>query len=68
LFTRLGYTSAQQAIDLLSCTYPPAQLLPRHHYIAAATHRHTDRDLSHEPPHAPRARSSRPSDPPGIDC
>lgn len=34
LFNRLGYTTAQEAVDLLSHTYPPAQLLPRHYYIA----------------------------------
>lgn len=34
LFNRLGYATAEQAIDLLSHTYPPGQLLPRHHYIA----------------------------------
>lgn len=34
LFTRLGYSTAQEAVDLLSRTYPPGQLLPRHYYIA----------------------------------
>ena len=34
LFNRLGYTTAQEAVDLLSHTYPPGQLLPRHYYIA----------------------------------
>jgi hypothetical protein len=71
LFSRLGYTSAQQAIDLLSRTYPPAQLLPRHYYIAAdvaqrAAHRRSKRGLSPEPPLAPDARPSRPPDSPGI--
>lgn len=30
----LGYTSAQECIDLLADTYPLGQLLPRHRYIA----------------------------------
>ena len=34
LFNRLGYTSAQDCIDLLTATYPTGQLLPRHRYIA----------------------------------
>ncbi|MBK8469528.1 MAG: hypothetical protein WAR57_05220 [Candidatus Phosphoribacter sp.] len=34
LFNRLGYTTAQEAADLLSHTYPQEQLLPRHYYIA----------------------------------
>lgn len=34
LFNRLGYTSAQDCIDLLAATYPTGQLLPRHRYIA----------------------------------
>ncbi|GGM35211.1 DUF6036 family nucleotidyltransferase [Microbacterium saperdae] len=34
LFNRLGYTSAQDCIDLLTATYPTSQLLPRHRYIA----------------------------------
>lgn len=34
LFNRLGYTTAQECIDLLAATYPTGQLLPRHRYIA----------------------------------
>lgn len=34
LFNRLGYTSAQDCINLLTATYPASQLLPRHRYIA----------------------------------
>lgn len=34
LFNRLGYTAAQDCIDLLAATYPVGQLLPRHRYIA----------------------------------
>lgn len=34
LFNRLGYTSAQECIDLLTTAYPAGQLLPRHRYIA----------------------------------
>lgn len=34
LFNRLGYTSAQDCIDLLTQTYPLGQLLPRHRYLA----------------------------------
>lgn len=34
LFNRLDYTVAQECIDLLTVTYPTAQLLPRHRYIA----------------------------------
>jgi hypothetical protein len=33
LFNRLGYTTAQQGIDLLTSTYPNGRLLPRHRYI-----------------------------------
>lgn len=34
LFNELGYTTAQECIDLLTNTYPASQLLPRHRYIA----------------------------------
>ncbi|MCA0379271.1 MAG: nucleotidyl transferase [Actinobacteria bacterium] len=34
LFTLLGYTTAEQAIELLTSTYPLGQLLPRHRYVA----------------------------------
>lgn len=34
LFNRLGYTSVQDCIDLLTATYQAGQLLPRHRYIA----------------------------------
>lgn len=34
LFTLLGYTIAEQAIELLTGTYPPEHLLPRHRYVA----------------------------------
>lgn len=34
LFNRIGYSSAQECIDLLSQTYPLGQLLPRHHDLA----------------------------------
>ncbi|WP_187361585.1 DUF6036 family nucleotidyltransferase [Phytoactinopolyspora mesophila] len=34
LFNRLGYSTAQDCIDLLTDTYPAPQLLPRHRYIA----------------------------------
>jgi hypothetical protein len=33
LFERLGYTTAQQGLDLLTNTYPADLLLPRHRYI-----------------------------------
>lgn len=33
LFLRLGYTTAEQGIELLTSTYPVGQLLPRHRYI-----------------------------------
>ncbi|HUG49512.1 MAG TPA: DUF6036 family nucleotidyltransferase [Terrimesophilobacter sp.] len=33
LFGLLGYTSAQQGLDLLTSTYPTGRLLPRHRYI-----------------------------------
>jgi len=33
LLNRLGYTTAQECIDLLTATYPTGQLLPRHRYI-----------------------------------
>lgn len=51
LYNTLGYTSAQECIDLLTDTYPLAQLLPRHRYLAeeVATrarglHEHTTAD------------------------
>lgn len=34
LFNRLGYTTPQECIDLLTATYAAGQLLPRHRYIA----------------------------------
>lgn len=34
LFNTLGYTNAQECIDLLTSRYPVARLLPRHRYIA----------------------------------
>ncbi|MGO1560445.1 hypothetical protein CZ771_00090 [Actinomycetales bacterium JB111] len=34
LFNTLGYTTAQECIDLLTDTYPLGQLLPRHRYLA----------------------------------
>ncbi|NLC98411.1 MAG: nucleotidyl transferase [Actinomycetales bacterium] len=34
LFNRLGYSSGQDCIDLLTQTYPLGQLLPRHRYLA----------------------------------
>lgn len=34
LFNQLGYTTAQDGVDLLASTYPATQLLPRHRYIA----------------------------------
>lgn len=33
LFDLLGYTTAQQGIDLLASTYPAGQLLARHRYV-----------------------------------
>lgn len=33
LFALLGYTTAQQGIDLLTNTYPTDRLLPRHRYV-----------------------------------
>jgi hypothetical protein len=33
LFSTLGYTTTQQAIDLLISYYPEAQLLPRHRFV-----------------------------------
>lgn len=33
LFGRLGYTTAEQGINLLTNTYPVGRLLPRHRYI-----------------------------------
>lgn len=48
LFNRLGYTTAQECVDLLAATYPVGQLLPRHRYIAEdiATRAHARRDAS----------------------
>lgn len=60
LFNRLGYTIAQECIDLLTAIYPTGQLLPRHRYIAeeVATRAHARRDA---PTTAPREA------PPGTD-
>lgn len=33
LFGRLGYTTAEQGLELLTSTYPAGRLLPRHRYI-----------------------------------
>ncbi|MFT3862144.1 DUF6036 family nucleotidyltransferase [Micropruina sp.] len=33
LFTRLGYTTPEQGIDLLTSIYPTDRLLPRHRYV-----------------------------------
>lgn len=34
LFNRLGYTTSQECIELLSAAYQAGQLLPRHRYLA----------------------------------
>ncbi len=46
LFNRLGHSTAQDCIDLLTATYPTGQLLPRHRYLAdeVATRAHARRD------------------------
>ena len=56
LFNRLGYTSAQECIELLTATYPSDQLLPRHRYLSeevsarARSRRSKDNDAeSHGP-------------------
>lgn len=58
LFNRLGYISAQDCIDLLTATYPTAQLMPRHRYIAediaARAHARTDTP----DPKLPKCRSA----------
>lgn len=33
LFVRLGYTTAEQGIELLTSTYPAGRLLPKHRYV-----------------------------------
>lgn len=60
LFNRLGYTTAQECIDLLTATYPTGQLLPRHRYIAeeVATRAHARRDA---PATDPAKRRREPS-------
>ncbi|MBL8926481.1 MAG: hypothetical protein JNM77_09590 [Pseudonocardia sp.] len=59
LFNRLGYTTAQDCMDLLTATYPTGQLLPRHRYLAeeVATRAHAHRDRSQKP--TPRADAAR---------
>lgn len=42
LFNTLGYTSAQECIDLLASRYPVSRLLPRHRYIAEDVARRAD--------------------------
>lgn len=60
LFTRLGYTAAEQAIDLLSHTYPPGQLLPRHYYIAEdVARRAAQRGIDPEAPESPETSADR---------
>ena len=34
MYLRLGFTTAQQGIDLLTSYYPESQLLPRHRFVA----------------------------------
>lgn len=58
LFSRLGYTTPQECIDLLTATYPTGQLLPRHRYIAedivtrAQAHRDAQNPDHTKPPRA----------------
>ncbi|NKE10659.1 MULTISPECIES: hypothetical protein [Kocuria] len=33
LFNKVGFTTAQECIDLLTATYTTGQLLPRHRYM-----------------------------------
>lgn len=56
LFNRLGYTTAQECIDLLTATYPTGQLLPRHRYIAEdiAARAQGRRDTQNPDPAKPR--------------
>lgn len=81
LFNRLGYTTAQQCIDLLADTYPVAQLLPRHRYVAEDVARRAEalcagqdnapspRTAPSTPRYVPRSRSGRNSGrrPPSSD-
>ncbi|WP_200847125.1 DUF6036 family nucleotidyltransferase [Microbacterium sp. 18062] len=56
LFLRLGYTTAEQGIELLTSTYPVGRLLPRHRYIVedvaqrAAARRAEQKHTSQRPP------------------
>lgn len=61
LFNRLGYTTAQDRIDLLTATYPTGQLLPRHRYLAdeVTTRAHAHRDRNDKPPDIDAARRGR---------
>ncbi len=60
LFIRLGYTTAEELIDLLSHTYPPARLLPRHYYLAAdIAQRAVERLAVTEPSEPPESERSR---------
>lgn len=57
LFCELGYTTAQESVDLLAATYPDAQLLPRHRYVAEDVARRAEArragSYSQTPPNPP---------------
>ncbi|GFZ98992.1 DUF6036 family nucleotidyltransferase [Nesterenkonia alkaliphila] len=63
LFNRVGYTTAQECIDLLTDTYPAGQLLPRHRYLAeeVATRAHAQREAPTTSTEKPRRK------PPALD-
>lgn len=64
LFLRLGYTSAEQGIELLTSTYPVRRLLPRRRYIVKdvaqrAADRHAEQATSPQMGNPPSAQPSR---------
>ena len=67
LFNRVGYTTAQECIDLLTATYPAGQLLPRHRYLAeeVATRAHATREAPTTSTEKPRRKP--PTVDPGFD-
>ncbi|MFT3971488.1 MAG: DUF6036 family nucleotidyltransferase [Micropruina sp.] len=59
LFNRLGYTSTQDCIDLLTQTYPLGQLLPRHRYLAEEVADRAKAARTHDGPNPSRSTGHR---------
>ncbi|MDD7961122.1 DUF6036 family nucleotidyltransferase [Microbacterium thalli] len=58
LFNKAGYTEAEQAVDLLSRSYPAAMLLPKHRYVTdEVAHRAADLRAKNRPTNLDSARA-----------